>query len=175
MLNIHSVCRLDVGAPCSVKATSFERSGMCAGSPGGTAVRLQQPSLPHPGRLWCALPPNMLVLCAFARRSAMWVLLVLFAKTQRVPKDQLCKTWVSQWNAMFLHLCSYPILCHTCPTPPHCAALCCRCVVSAHIASVSAGVDYGSRNVLADPDLRTGIKEFSSWPTVPQVDHAAVQ
>ncbi|KAK9830908.1 hypothetical protein WJX81_003466 [Elliptochloris bilobata] len=31
------------------------------------------------------------------------------------------------------------------------------------------GVDYGSRNVLADPDLRSGIKDFSSWPTVPQV------
>jgi len=29
-------------------------------------------------------------------------------------------------------------------------------------------VDYGSRNVLADPDLRSGIKDFSSWPTVPQ-------
>ena len=61
MPNKHSVCRLDVGAPCSVRVTSFERSGMCSGSPGGTAVRLQQPSLPHPGRLRCALPPSMMV------------------------------------------------------------------------------------------------------------------
>ena len=41
-----------------------------------------------------------------------------------------------------------------------------------YMLCMSAGVDYGSRNVLADPDLRSGIKEFSSWPTVPQVDHA---
>lgn len=31
------------------------------------------------------------------------------------------------------------------------------------------GVKYASRNVLADADLRQGIKEFSSWPTIPQV------
>lgn len=31
------------------------------------------------------------------------------------------------------------------------------------------GVDFGSRNVLADPDLREGIKKFSSWPTIPQL------
>lgn len=42
----------------------------------------------------------------------------------------------------------------------------CHCVI---LVFVGAGVDYGSRNVLADPDLRSGIKEFSSWPTVPQV------
>ena len=31
------------------------------------------------------------------------------------------------------------------------------------------GVEYGSRNVLADPELREGVKQFSSWPTIPQV------
>ena len=31
------------------------------------------------------------------------------------------------------------------------------------------GVAYGSRNVLADPALRDGVKEFSEWPTIPQV------
>ena len=31
------------------------------------------------------------------------------------------------------------------------------------------GVVYGSRNVLADPALRDGVKEFSEWPTIPQV------
>ena len=31
------------------------------------------------------------------------------------------------------------------------------------------GVDYETRDVLADMDLRQGIKEFSNWPTIPQV------
>ncbi|MCA9613315.1 MAG: Grx4 family monothiol glutaredoxin [Myxococcales bacterium] len=29
--------------------------------------------------------------------------------------------------------------------------------------------DYATVNVLADPDVRAGIKEFSSWPTIPQL------
>ena len=31
------------------------------------------------------------------------------------------------------------------------------------------GVDYEGVNVLADDDLRQGIKEFSQWPTIPQI------
>lgn len=31
------------------------------------------------------------------------------------------------------------------------------------------GVDYSSRNVLTDPDIREGVKKFSEWPTIPQV------
>ncbi|KAL6765051.1 monothiol glutaredoxin-S15 [Haematococcus lacustris] len=31
------------------------------------------------------------------------------------------------------------------------------------------GVQYGSRNVLADPSIREGVKKFSNWPTIPQV------
>ena len=31
------------------------------------------------------------------------------------------------------------------------------------------GVPYVTRNVLEDPELRQGIKEFSNWPTIPQV------
>lgn len=31
------------------------------------------------------------------------------------------------------------------------------------------GVQYGSRNVLADPEVREGIKKYTSWPTIPQV------
>ena len=31
------------------------------------------------------------------------------------------------------------------------------------------GVEFKGFNVLADPDLREGIKSFSSWPTIPQV------
>ena len=31
------------------------------------------------------------------------------------------------------------------------------------------GVDYGSRNVLEDPELREGIQKFTHWPTIPQI------
>lgn len=31
------------------------------------------------------------------------------------------------------------------------------------------GVQYDSHDVLSDDDLRQGIKDFSSWPTIPQV------
>lgn len=33
----------------------------------------------------------------------------------------------------------------------------------------SYGVDFETRDVLSDPDLRQAIKEFSDWPTIPQV------
>lgn len=32
-----------------------------------------------------------------------------------------------------------------------------------------SGVEYSSRNVLTDPDIREGVKKFSEWPTIPQV------
>jgi monothiol glutaredoxin len=32
-----------------------------------------------------------------------------------------------------------------------------------------AGVPFGSANVLEDMELREGIKQFSQWPTVPQL------
>ncbi len=31
------------------------------------------------------------------------------------------------------------------------------------------GVTYTTYNVLTDPELRDGIKQFSNWPTVPQL------
>ncbi len=31
------------------------------------------------------------------------------------------------------------------------------------------GVEYGSANVLESDELRQGIKEFSDWPTIPQL------
>ena len=31
------------------------------------------------------------------------------------------------------------------------------------------GVDYKGINVLADADLRQGIKDYSNWPTIPQL------
>ena len=30
-------------------------------------------------------------------------------------------------------------------------------------------VEFSSFDVLQDPDVRTGIKEFSDWPTIPQL------
>lgn len=32
-----------------------------------------------------------------------------------------------------------------------------------------AGATFETINVLADPEVREGIKEFSQWPTIPQV------
>ena len=31
------------------------------------------------------------------------------------------------------------------------------------------GVKFASINILVDPELRQGIKEFSQWPTIPQL------
>ncbi|WP_417515608.1 Grx4 family monothiol glutaredoxin [Minwuia sp.] len=31
------------------------------------------------------------------------------------------------------------------------------------------GVKFGSANVLEDADIRQGIKEYSDWPTIPQL------
>ncbi len=31
------------------------------------------------------------------------------------------------------------------------------------------GVDFKSANVLADPELREGIKTYTNWPTIPQL------
>jgi len=46
-----------------------------------------------------------------------------------------------------------------------------QCGFSATVVSIldHVGVDYGSANVLEDPELRQGVKEFSDWPTIPQL------
>ena len=46
-----------------------------------------------------------------------------------------------------------------------------RCGFSAATVEVffSMGVPFEARDVLEDPELRQGIKEFSNWPTIPQV------
>ncbi|WP_118137524.1 Grx4 family monothiol glutaredoxin [Oceanicella sp. SM1341] len=46
-----------------------------------------------------------------------------------------------------------------------------QCGFSARVAGVLnyMGVTFKDVNVLADPDLRQGIKDFSDWPTVPQL------
>ena len=46
-----------------------------------------------------------------------------------------------------------------------------QCGFSAAVVQILdfLGVDYGSENVLADPALRQGIKDYSDWPTIPQL------
>ncbi|WP_424939509.1 Grx4 family monothiol glutaredoxin [Aliiroseovarius sp. S253] len=46
-----------------------------------------------------------------------------------------------------------------------------QCGFSSRVAGVLnyMGVDYADVNVLADEEIRTGIKEYSDWPTIPQL------
>ncbi len=46
-----------------------------------------------------------------------------------------------------------------------------QCGFSSVVATVleRLGVDAHDVNVLADPEIRQGIKEFSDWPTIPQL------
>jgi len=46
-----------------------------------------------------------------------------------------------------------------------------QCGFSARAVEIlkRCGADFKDVNVLTDPTVRQGIKEFSSWPTVPQV------
>ena len=46
-----------------------------------------------------------------------------------------------------------------------------QCGFSSRVAGVLnyMGVDYKDINVLADEEMRQGIKDFSDWPTIPQL------
>ncbi|WP_424944009.1 Grx4 family monothiol glutaredoxin [Aliiroseovarius crassostreae] len=46
-----------------------------------------------------------------------------------------------------------------------------QCGFSSRVAGVLnfMGVDYADVNVLADEEIRNGIKEYSDWPTIPQL------
>jgi monothiol glutaredoxin len=46
-----------------------------------------------------------------------------------------------------------------------------QCGFSSRVAGVLnyLGVQYADVNVLADPEVRQGIKDFSDWPTIPQL------
>jgi monothiol glutaredoxin len=46
-----------------------------------------------------------------------------------------------------------------------------QCGFSARVVGIlkEVGVPFGSFNILADQDLREGLKEYSSWPTFPQL------
>jgi len=46
-----------------------------------------------------------------------------------------------------------------------------RCGFSAQLVTIlnSYGVDYETVDVLLDPETRQGIKDYSQWPTLPQL------
>jgi monothiol glutaredoxin len=46
-----------------------------------------------------------------------------------------------------------------------------QCGFSSRVAGVLTymGVDFLDVNVLADPEIRQGIKDYSDWPTIPQL------
>ena len=46
-----------------------------------------------------------------------------------------------------------------------------QCGFSSRVAGVLnyMGVDFVDVNVLADPEVRQGIKDYSDWPTIPQL------
>jgi monothiol glutaredoxin len=46
-----------------------------------------------------------------------------------------------------------------------------QCGFSSRVAGVLGymGVEFKDVNVLADPEIRQGIKDFSDWPTIPQL------
>ena len=46
-----------------------------------------------------------------------------------------------------------------------------QCGFSSRVAGVLnfIGLDYADVNVLEDADIRQGIKDFSDWPTIPQL------
>lgn len=46
-----------------------------------------------------------------------------------------------------------------------------QCGFSARAVGIlqAAGVKFETVDVLADPDIRQGVKDYSSWPTIPQL------
>lgn len=46
-----------------------------------------------------------------------------------------------------------------------------QCGFSATVMNIfeELGCDYETRNILADPELRQTLKQFSDWPTFPQI------
>lgn len=46
-----------------------------------------------------------------------------------------------------------------------------QCGFSAQVVGIlkQLGTDFEAHNILTDPELRQGLKEFSNWPTFPQL------
>lgn len=56
--------------------------------------------------------------------------------------------------------------------PPHELPGFVSCVLPLHGLP---GINFGATNVLADGEVREGIKKFTGWPTIPQVGHQALR
>ena len=50
------------------------------------------------------------------------------------------------------------------PSAPQCGFSARVCEILAHLK-----VHFHSFDVLSDPEIRSGIKEYSNWPTIPQI------
>jgi monothiol glutaredoxin len=46
-----------------------------------------------------------------------------------------------------------------------------QCGFSAHVVEIlqRSGVPFETHNILSDPEVRQGLKEYSNWPTFPQL------
>lgn len=46
-----------------------------------------------------------------------------------------------------------------------------QCGFSAHVLGLlkASGVEFETHNILSDPEVRQGLKEYSNWPTYPQL------
>jgi len=46
-----------------------------------------------------------------------------------------------------------------------------QCGFSNNVVQIlnSLGAPYGTVDILEDPEIRQGIKEYSNWPTIPQI------
>lgn len=46
-----------------------------------------------------------------------------------------------------------------------------QCGFSARVVEIldSTGVNYHTHDILSDPDMRQGLKDYSNWPTFPQL------
>ena len=46
-----------------------------------------------------------------------------------------------------------------------------QCGFSNNVVQIlnTLGIPYETADVLADPEIRQGIKEYSNWPTIPQI------
>jgi monothiol glutaredoxin len=49
------------------------------------------------------------------------------------------------------------------------APMCGFSAAAVQMLEAAGAEDVATVNVLADPDIRQGIKDFSSWPTIPQL------
>jgi Glutaredoxin len=110
-------------------------------------VRLQQHGVPDPQRIWCAVK-----FCDVA--PAVLSMPPSLHAVRYGPATRSCAAWLQLRIHLTRALGSLMLL-TTWPT-------------SSWRLNV-ADVDFQSRNVLADPELREAIKKFSNWPTIPQV------